>query len=93
VAGAQLAGITGLAWGAVIGVWATVALLTALPSERVAVGMLARRIAMPRPVLLLGALTAVLVLVDQPVAWLATAVAAALAACVVAFPELTARVR
>jgi O-antigen/teichoic acid export membrane protein len=93
VAGAQLAGITGLAWGAVIGVWTTVALLTALPSERVAVGMLARRIAMPRPVLLIGALTAVLVLVDQPVAWLASAIAAALAACVVAFPELAARVR
>jgi O-antigen/teichoic acid export membrane protein len=93
VAGAQLAGITGLAWGAVIGVWTTVALLTALPSERVAVGMLARRIATPRPMLLLGALAAVLVLVDQPVAWLAGAVAAALAACVVAFPELGARVR
>lgn len=93
VAGAQYAGLSGLAWGGVIGVWCTVALLAALPTERAAVGTLARRVAAPRIALALAALAAVLVVVDHPVAWLACAVVAAVGACLVAFPELATRIR
>ncbi|WP_346280447.1 lipopolysaccharide biosynthesis protein [Pseudonocardia sp.] len=88
VAGAEVFGVIGLAWGAVIGVWVTAALLAVLSTERRAVVVAARQIATVRNGLVLGALVAGLALVEQPFIWLACAAVGGLAACFVAFPEL-----
>lgn len=90
VTGGEFFGIRGLVIGAAVGVWLTVVLIAATPTELPAVKALLRGLRAPRPILFFLVFGVGLWLIEQPIVWLAYALIGTAIAVPMAFPEIAA---